>query len=146
MKTHQGFTMIELLMVLVILSIITAFAVPSYQEYARKKDRAVAQQEMQKLAAELERHRGKNFSYARFSPSVDPSTSVYNIVVTDGAGVDFSESGASGFAWRIYAERKDPAKQALNYDLLMTSTGLRCMTQTKDTVKNGTCGDNGDNW
>lgn len=162
MKKYQGFTMIELLMVLVILSIITAFAVPSYQEYARKKDRAVAQQEMQKIAAELERFRGKNFTYAGFTllkedgtiPDPDEGVTrtvtvngneLYTITVTDNTGNNINTS-TNGFAWRIYAERTDPAAQALNYDLLMTSVGERCMTQAEDTVKDGTCGNNKVNW
>ncbi|WP_066803114.1 type IV pilin protein [Moraxella oblonga] len=163
MKKYQGFTVIELLMVLVILSIITAFAVPSYQEYTRKKDRAVAQQEMQKIAADLERFRGKNFTYKGFTLPNESGTApqanapvertvsvngkeIYTIKVTDNAGVNIANAKADGFAWRIYAERTDPAAQALNYDLLMTSVGERCMTQAKDTVKKGTCGDNEVNW
>lgn len=161
MKNQQGFTLIELLMVLAILSVLFAFAVPSYREYSRKKDRAAAQQEMQKIAMDLERFRGKNFTYARFELPSPPDgevippneakvlvsgNEVYRITVTDNAGVSISEAGANGFAWRIYAERKDPAAQALNYDLLMTSAGVRCMTKVADTVKNGTCGDNKDTW
>lgn len=163
MKNQQGFTLIELLMVLAILSVLFAFAVPSYQEYSRKKDRAAAQQEMQKIAMDLERFRGKNFTYARFTlPKADGTmpqpneavtrqvlvggNEVYTITVTDNAGVSISEAGANGFAWRIYAERTDPAAQALNYDLLMTSAGVRCMTKVADTVKNGTCGDKQEIW
>lgn len=157
MKSHQGFTLIELLMVLAILSVLFAFAVPSYQEYSRKKDRAALQQEMQRIAMELERHKGKNFSYALFSTATVnfPIGAVANkqthtIRVTDGAGQSLTANNANGFAWRIYAERKNVATQAREYDLLMTSAGIRCMTKTKDVVKNAgnaNCGNkDSENW
>lgn len=146
MKHQQGFTLIELLMVLVILSTLVAFAVPSYQEYARKKDRAVAQQQMQRLAMELEQWRGKNFSYKNFTTTTPLTTPIYNITITDDQGVALSNNNANGFAWRVYAERADVAKQALNYDLLMTNTGVRCMTKSKDVVKTGDCGSEKELW
>lgn len=150
MKNQQGFTLIELLMVLAILSVLFAFATPSYQEYSRKKERAVVQQEMQRMVLELERHKGKNFSYARFTPTSAPSTPTHNIVITDANGQALTANNANGFAWRIYAERKNIAKQAREYDLLMTSAGIRCMTKAKDVVKNAknaNCGDKDvENW
>lgn len=146
MKHQQGFTLIELLMVLVILSTLVAFAVPSYQEYVRKKDRAVAQQQMQRLAMELEQWRGKNFSYKNFTTTTPLTTPIYNITITDDQGVALSNNNANGFAWRVYAERADVAKQALNYDLLMTNTGVRCMTKSKDVVKTGDCGSEKELW
>lgn len=155
MKSHQGFTLIEMLMVLIILSVITAFAVPSYQEYARKKERAVAQQEMQKLAMELEKFRGKNFSFAGFPQTslrvpVDTSQKqTYTITITNGAGANLSNASVNGFTWRMHAVRTNPQAQARNYDLLMTSTGTRCMTKIADVVNkaaNIDCGNGSETW
>lgn len=154
MKTHQGFTLIEMLMVLIILSVIAAFAVPNYQEYARKKERAVAQQEMQRVAMELERFRGKNFTYAGFPtvsvrvPTDTNQKQTYTITVTNGAGANIF-TATDGFTWRMHAVRIDPSAQALNYDMLMTSAGIRCMTKTADVVNKTTsanCGDSSEEW
>lgn len=146
MKHQQGFTLIEVLMVLVILSVLFAFAVPSYQEYSRKKDRAVAQQQMQRLAMELEQWRGKNFSYKNFTTTTPLTTPIYNITITDSNGVALSENNADGFAWRMYAQRNNPAKQGRHYDLLMTNLGVRCMTRSQDVVSKGDCGTNKEDW
>jgi len=41
-RCHSGFTLIELLVVVAIISIITAIAIPSYQDYSRKTQRTTA--------------------------------------------------------------------------------------------------------
>jgi len=68
-RVQQGFTLIELMAVVVIVAIFAAIAIPSYQAYTRKAIAAQAQQEIQRLAEQLERHKGKNFSYLNFDPS-----------------------------------------------------------------------------
>lgn len=65
---QMGFTLIEVMVVVVIIAILAAIAVPSYQQYTRRAAMATAQQEMLKLAEQLERHRGKNFTYRGFDP------------------------------------------------------------------------------
>lgn len=65
-SVQRGFTLIELMIVVVIVAIFAAIAIPSYQAYTRKAIAAKAQQEIQLLAEQLERHKGKNFSYLKF--------------------------------------------------------------------------------
>jgi type IV pilus assembly protein PilE len=50
MKTQKGFSLIELLVAVVIIGIITAIAIPSYQNYVVKGNRAAAQSYMMDLA------------------------------------------------------------------------------------------------
>lgn len=68
MKKYYGFTLIELMVVLIVIAIFAAIAIPSYQQYMRKRDLAVAQQVSLRIASELERFRSKNFSYKGFNP------------------------------------------------------------------------------
>ena len=53
-KLATGFTLIELMMVLAMIAIFMALAIPSYQEYVRRADASMVQQEMQKIAEQLE--------------------------------------------------------------------------------------------
>lgn len=197
MKKTHGFTLIELMITVVVVAIIAAIAVPSYQQYIERKDLAIARQEALRIAAELERFKAKNFSYKGFDASYlytyestdadgNPATaSYYNkttgqlllplgstsstakytltlanggtghkplTIVKNGDGTETVDSASvNGLTWVIALERaKDSAgepKQPRNYDLLLTSTGSRCMTKTKNTVINYVnCGSVGESW
>ena len=184
MKKTHGFTLIELMITVVVVAIIAAIAVPSYQQYIERKDLAIARQEALRIAAELERFKAKNFSYKGFDASYlytyastdaggNPATaSYYNkttgqlllplgstsstakytltlvdggaahkplTIVKNGDGTETADSASvNGLSWVMSLERaKDSSgdpKQPRNYDLLLNSAGLRCMTKVKDTV------------
>ena len=157
----RGFTLIELMVVVVIVAIFTAIAIPSYQEYARRADVSMVQQEMQKIAEQLERHKAKNFTYRGFDPNYiydvpagTPLNSVtlprgatgsaikYTITIRDAEDPTKLLTDASippvirARAWTMKAEGSDTR----NYDLLMTSAGLRCKNKTKSLVTYTGCG------
>ncbi|RZK14538.1 MAG: prepilin-type N-terminal cleavage/methylation domain-containing protein [Flavobacterium sp.] len=166
-----GFTLIELMVVVMIVIVLTAIALPSYQEYSRKASVAIAQQEMQKLAEQLERHRGKNFTYRGFNASylfVDNNGRVidafsptnqtltlpldssspnikYTIDLKDSSANNplLTSSLASGQGWVIKAISSD----INNYSLLMTSSGVKCKNKTSANVSYINCGTVGnENW
>jgi len=67
MKTrrNQGFTLVELMIVVAIVAILAALAYPSYQQYVRKSRRADAKAVLVEAAQFMERsYTEKNFSYA----------------------------------------------------------------------------------
>lgn len=184
MKKNNGFTLIELVIVIVIIGIFAAFAIPSYQRYLERRDLAIAKQEALRLANELERFKAKNFSYKGFDAAYafsdyDKTTGIlylpvgstssnakYILTLVDSdektpltitKNNDGKESADSlkirGLSWSMKVERQvDRAGlpiQARNYDLLLNSDGLRCMTKTPNVVKNFIdCGgsDNVENW
>ena len=156
---QQGFTLIELMIVIVIVAIFVTIAIPSYLNYTRRADAALAQQEMQKIAEQLERHKSRNFSYRGFDPnfiygvtgamssvtlprSATGSSVKYTITIRDGDDTsklltDTTTSPAiRARRWVMIAETSDPK----NYNFLMTSTGLRCKNQTRANVSYTDCG------
>lgn len=162
-KLATGFTLIELMMVLAMIAIFMALAIPSYQEYVRRADASMVQQEMQKIAEQLTRHKAKNFTYRGFDPAYlygasSPMTSVilpqgatgtaikYTITIRDAddttkllTAVDGStppKATIRGRNWAMKAETAD----IRNYDFLMTSTGTRCKNKTKANVTYTGCG------
>ena len=64
-KIQSGFTLIELMMVVAILGIVSAIAIPSYSEYVRKAKRADAKVELLRLAQLQESYFVQNLSYAK---------------------------------------------------------------------------------
>lgn len=163
---QQGFTLIELMVVVAIVAIFATIAIPSYQTHTRKAIAGQAQQEIQKLAEQLERHKGKNFSYLGFDPSYlykdnsgnligysttnaqlnlplnSTGTAVkYVISIRDGTESTklLTNTNALGQRWAIKAESQDPN----NFTFLMTSTGIQCKNQTRANVSYTGCGTGG---
>lgn len=155
MRKVRGFTLIELMVVIVIIAILAAIAIPSYQSYIRKNLTAQVQQELLKLADQLERHKAKNFSYKKFDPKYlytgatvampevyvpggvfDTSKSKYKIEIKDisRATAENLISTDNGMAWSMKAVPLE-VKDSKLYTLLITSTGTRCKSTVSNNVK-----------
>ncbi|WP_343237792.1 type IV pilin protein [Stenotrophomonas sp. Marseille-Q4652] len=80
----RGFTLIELMVVVAVIAILAAIAVPNYQDSVRKARRGQAKADLVELAQLLERRHTVNNSYAgalpyTVSPKDPGSTTHYNI-------------------------------------------------------------------
>ncbi|OTG96324.1 type IV pilin protein [Acinetobacter sp. ANC 3832] len=133
LKRAFGFTLIELMVVVVIVAIFAAIAIPSYQSFVRRSTAAQAQQEVQRIATLLEHSKSRNFNYIGFNLSPNPTvvplgatgTSIkYNIDVKDGTdpSKSLSDAAAAGQDYFIRALSTD----SKNYSYIFSSTGLRC--------------------
>lgn len=60
----KGFTLVELLVVLAIMAIISAVAVPIYTQYSQRAFRTDAQGDLMNCAQGMERHASRQFTYA----------------------------------------------------------------------------------
>lgn len=157
---QSGFTLIELMVTVVIVAIIAAIALPSYQEYVRRQQLSVAQQDMQIIAGELERFKGKNFSYKGFDGSniytafdkttgtlkipVNKTEKTYTITLVDTDSKKMLTDGSSnGHHWAMIAKPENTR----NYALLLRSDGMRCKTKKHDAVDGYTdCGTDAESW
>jgi len=106
----KGFTMMELMIVLVIVAILVAIAYPSYIQYVRKSKRGEAQQLLMNWSINQEIWRSNNTQYATlaqlaaptndnytFSFAVNPTATVYTLqaVATGDQVNDTARNGTS---------------------------------------------------
>ena len=63
-RRARGFSLIELMTVLVIIGVLAAIAYPAYQDYVRRANRSAAQSFMMTIAARQEQYLLTNRSYA----------------------------------------------------------------------------------
>lgn len=128
-----GFTLIELMVVVIIIAIFAAIAIPSYQNFIRRSTTAQAQQEIQRIVTLLERNKSRNFNYLGFTmtpnPFVIPTGSTgdsvkYTITVMDGTDSSkaLTDPRVAGQDYIIIALSTD----AKNFSYVFSSIGLRC--------------------
>ena len=160
-KNIAGFTLLELMAVVVIVAIFAAIAIPSYQAYVARAHKSKVQSEMLKIAERLENYKGKQLSYAGYVPEHQTSTKgEINIPYDSGTDFDYQiklvdindstialEDSAVGQGWKMVAfpnQLKGNALRTSQY-LLLDSRGGKCMTKDTLTVFSSSC-TNGENW
>lgn len=74
-KTEQGFTLLELMIVVAIVGILAAVAYPSYQESIARSRRADAQAALLALSGAMERHYTENNTYCDAADSTSGANS-----------------------------------------------------------------------
>jgi len=76
-RTHpRGFTLIELMIVVVIVAILAAIAIPSYQRYVYRSRRPDGKDLLIRLAQAEERYYATHNSYPATATSIDPNLSL----------------------------------------------------------------------
>ena len=76
--SKKGFTLVELMIVIAIVAILVALAIPSYAKYIRKSNRGEAQQLLMNWANNQEIWRANNTEYATIAQLPAPSSTKYD--------------------------------------------------------------------
>lgn len=117
MRINKGFTLVELMLVVAVLGVIAAIAMPSYQEYSRRGIASQAMQEIQKLAEQLERHKSRNFSYKNFDAGYLYQNGNSSLFQSDTATLTLPLNKAgSSITYTLYIRDGDDPTQPLTSD------------------------------
>lgn len=65
---QRGFTLIELMIVILVIAVLSAIAVPSYRQFVIKNAEGSAKAQMGQIELQLERWRASSLSYRGFEP------------------------------------------------------------------------------
>ncbi|QOW47464.1 MULTISPECIES: type IV pilin protein [Acinetobacter] len=144
MNLKNGFTLIELMIVVVMIAVLAAIAYPSYQQYILRSNASLAEAEMQRIAQDLERYKSRNFSYRLYTPiSINVGDPLkYTITVQATATTNLATDGS---AWVMKAVPQD----VKNFTYLFNNQGLRCKNKVASKVTFTDCGaiaDGSEDW
>ena len=160
LKQQVGFTLIELMIVIMIVAILAAIAVPSYRQFVVRNAESQVQARMQELDIELNRWRASALTYKGFTPKKvasngdvsyaydetdnktiyvpkgsDSTNFHYKITLVDASTGNTLAPASAGYStagstWRMFAEPNSNYGAA--HKIILNSAGLRCKTKNND--------------
>ena len=126
---HHGFTLIEVMIVVAIIGILAAIALPSYNEYIRRGHRAEARADLLQAQQWMERASTATGVYPATGTSpyyALPSSLTWASDASKRYTIKFKGTPTNA-AFTLIAERKSPGPQATDKcgDFTIDNTGLR---------------------
>lgn len=137
-KKNAGFTLLELMIVVVIISLVAAFGYPSYVSSIRKANISAVQGDLEAAAQAMAAFRSMNFTYANAtlgatgvfrSTSPDSGTPQYDLVFANGTATN-----PTAGTFIIYARPRAGSRMAGRGALGIDQNGQRCWDPASDTT------------
>ncbi|RKZ35398.1 MAG: general secretion pathway protein GspH [Gammaproteobacteria bacterium] len=136
-----GFTLIELMIVVAIIGILAAIAVPAYQNYITESRRSVATADLSELGTRLERFFSDNNTYAGATVGTAAGVIYPSWVPTDGPQASsyytlvITVQNANNYT--VQAQPTAGGRQAGDGTLQLMSTGAKAWDESNDSSIGG---------
>lgn len=131
MHSQSGFTLIEIMITVVIISILASIAFPSYQEYVTRSNRAEGQALLVDAAARQERYFSQNNTYAdtvaKLNMIADSSNKHYTLAITS--------ANSSTYTLSVQPQGAQASRDTKCGSLTLTSAGLRGKSGSGDVAE-----------
>lgn len=127
-RRTSGFTLIELMITVVIVAILASVAIPSYQSYVIKGNRAAAQQLMLAMANKEEQYLLDNRAYTTVASNAEVASKLGLSVPTEISSLyTFTVDNVSSAppTYRVNATVVAGSRQASDGNLTLDSTGAK---------------------
>lgn len=131
----QGFTLIELMIVITIVAIIAAFAFPSYQESVINAKRVDAQADMMSIANRLQKYKIANFSFLKAGGASVTLSDIGQANQTPQSSrplYDLVLSNVTASTWTLTATPITTSTQYGNGHIVLNHRGQRCWSKKTD--------------
>jgi len=114
-RTMQGFTLVELMLVVTVIGILAAIVFPNYQEYVMRSNRTEGIALLNDAAARQERYFAQNNAYADTTAKLGYASNqspnkMYTLSIEDVA------AGTSAYTLKVAPTRTDPKCGELSID------------------------------
>ena len=139
LSKQQGFTLIEIMIVVAIIAVLAAVAYPSYERYIVKTKRTDMMSEMQNIASEIESRKLAQGSYSAISAGVKTDfatayprqgTQLYNVTINPEPLAPPDNTLTS--KWIITATPKANSQVINDGTLTLNYQGIKCRIKGTD--------------
>jgi type IV pilus assembly protein PilE len=124
--SRKGFTLVELMIVVAIVAILVALALPNYSRYVRKANRGEAQQLLLNWANNQEIWRANHTGYATVGELVEPTHDKYTFTLEDGGATTYTLIATASTANQLKDKERGNSCSPLKLDQSNTKTHADC--------------------
>lgn len=138
---QKGFSLIELMIVIIIVAILAAIALPMYRDHVKKTNRVDAQTQLMEISNQLQRYKIANFTFVKANGTpltlVDLGRST-SLKIAGAELYNLTLNNVTVGTWTLTATPINASRQVGDGELVLNSRGERCWTKGTSCIPTAT--------